>query len=127
MAVQPHGLVDSSALHCHPERPYHCPGASQIGVDVVVWAIVSECSVDGEKLFFEGVRFFVCNFISEEDFIEKFGFIFAYGVVVDARYSPLYSCLSLKMCQTFNNRIFSSLNRALFMVNQNSSSVWIDA
>ena len=59
------------------------PWASQIGVDVVVWAIVSECSVDREEFFFEGVWFSVCNFISEEDFVKKFSFILAYGVVVE--------------------------------------------
>ena len=59
------------------------PGASRIGVDVVVWAIVSEYSVDGEEFFFEGVWFSVCGFIFEKDFVEKFGFVLAYGIVVE--------------------------------------------
>ena len=59
------------------------PGASRIGVDVVVWAIVSECSVDGKELFFKGVWLSVCDFISEEDFVEKFSFVLANGVVVE--------------------------------------------
>ena len=41
-----------------------CPGASQIRVDVVVWAIVSEYAVDGKKLFFEGVWLCVCAWAS---------------------------------------------------------------
>ena len=48
-------------------------------MDVVVWAIVSEYAVDGEELFFKGV----CDFISEEDFVEKFGFFLVYDVVVE--------------------------------------------
>ena len=60
-----------------------CPQASWIRVDVIVWAIVSECLVDGEEFFFEGVWFSVCDFISEEDFVKKFSFILAYGVVVE--------------------------------------------
>ena len=59
------------------------PRASRIGVDVIVWAIVSEGVVYREKLFFEGVWFSVCDFISEEDFVEKFGFVLAYGIVVE--------------------------------------------
>ena len=59
------------------------PRASRIGVDVVVWAIVSEYAVDGKKLFFEGVWLSVHDFVSEEDFVKKFGFFFGYGVVVE--------------------------------------------
>ena len=59
------------------------PGASRIGVDVVVWAIVSEYAVDGKKVFFEGVWLSICDFVSEKDFVEKFTFFFGYGVVVE--------------------------------------------
>ena len=59
------------------------PQASRIGVDVVVWAIVSEYAVDGKKLFFEGVWLSVCDFVSEEDFVEKFAFFFGYGFAVE--------------------------------------------
>ena len=59
------------------------PGASRIRVDVVVWAIVSEYSVDGEEFFLKCVWFSVCDFVSEEDFVEKFGFILGYGVAVE--------------------------------------------
>ena len=106
--------------------------ASQIRVDVVVWAIVSEYVIDGKKFFFESVWLSVCGFVSEEDVIEKFAFFFGYGFTVEeiiciSRYFPSQSCPILKMCQTFNNHIFWLLKRALFMVNQNSSSDWIDA
>ena len=52
-------------------------------MDVVVWAIVSEYAVDGEELFFKGVWFSVCDFISEEDFVKKPGFFLVYDVVVE--------------------------------------------
>ena len=73
------------------------PWASRIGVDVVVCAIVSECSVDGEEFFLEGVWFSVCDFISEEDLVEKFGFVLAYGIVVEevVRYCKILSVVLL--------------------------------
>ena len=60
-----------------------CPGASRIGMDVVVWAIVSEYAVDGKKFFFKGIWFSVCDFIPEEDLVEEFGFVLGYGVAVE--------------------------------------------
>ena len=62
-----------------------CPGTSRIGVDVIVWAIVSEYAVDGEKFLLKSVWFSVCDSISEEDLVEEFGFIFGYGVVVEEK------------------------------------------
>ena len=59
-----------------------CPQASWIRVDVIVWAIVSECLVDGKEFLFEGVWFPVYDFVSEEDLVEKFSFILGYGVAV---------------------------------------------
>ena len=74
-----------------------CPGASRIRVDVVVWAIVSEYSVDGEEFLLEGVWFSVCDFISEENFVKKFGFVLGYGVVVEevVRYCSILSVIFL--------------------------------
>ena len=47
-----------------------CPQASQIGVDVIVWAIVSESLVDGKEFFLKCVWFCICNFLSDINAVE---------------------------------------------------------
>ena len=74
-----------------------CPGASWIRVDVIVWAIVSEYLVDGKEFLLKGIWFFVCDFISEEDFVEEFGFILGYSVAVEEEvcYGNIFSVVIL--------------------------------
>ena len=81
------------------------PGASRIGVDVIVWAMVSESAIYREKLFFEAVWFPVCDFISEEDGVEKFCFVLVYGVVVEEviRYCKIFSIIVLSNSKNMPN------------------------
>ena len=104
------------------------PQASRIGVDVIVWAIVSECLVDQEEFFFQGVWFFVCDFISEEDFVKKFSFVLANGIVMEevVCYCKVLSVVLLSEFKNMPNFQQSYFFIAKLCVNQNSSSVWID-
>ena len=51
------------------------PGASRIGVDVVVWAVVSEDAVYRAYCLLKSVWFCVGNSVPEEDAVEEFGFV----------------------------------------------------